>query len=272
MIAIDYIAVSASIPALPLPPLSINFCNRCAVKHSLIESTPAVSYEIPPPRRRAPCRAQVLSALDGDIIIHDPSTMVLCDGKFYTYGTGGSSLVSEDGWTWHRGAPLPRRGLAPDVIHLGQRYYVYVAANIGAQPKAAINMIWSKTLDPNSSDYKWQEGGVVASSDGKEDANAIDPGVFLDPTTGRLWLTYGSYFGYIRLVELNPKTGQRLNPERQAPQPRHQLRSVRHDVSQRLVLSSGYPRKLLPWRRLRLQHPRRSRQKSLRPILRCRRE
>ena len=107
---------------------------------------------------------------------------------------------------------LPRRGLAPDVIHIGDRYYAYVAANIGAQPKAAINMIWSKSLDPDSPDYKWEEGGVVASSDGVEDCNAIDPGVFLDPTDGRLWLVYGSYFGYIRLVELDPKTGKRVNP------------------------------------------------------------
>ena len=51
-------------------------------------------------------------------------------------------------------------------------------------------------------------------SDGVEDSNAIDPGVFRDPTNGSLWLTYGSYFGYIRLVELNPKTGKRLYPER----------------------------------------------------------
>ncbi len=159
--------------------------------------------------------ASIAFALDGQIGIHDPSTIALCNGKFYTYGTGGSSLVSDDGWTWRRGTALPRRGLAPDVIHIGDRYYVYVAANIGAQPKAAINMIWSKSLDPESPDYKWEEGGVVASSDGVEDSNAIDPGVFLDPTDGRLWLVYGSYFGYIRLVELDPKTGKRLNPNDQ---------------------------------------------------------
>src|SRR5881227_1840467 len=151
-------------------------------------------------------------ALDGQVGIHDPSTVIFCDGKYYTYGTGGTSLVSDDGWTWRRGTTLPRRGLAPDVIHIGDRYYVYVAANIGAQPKAAVNMIWSKTLDPDSPDYKWEEGGVVASSDGVEDANAIDPGVLLDPNDGRLWLVYGSYFGYIRQVELDPKTGKRLNP------------------------------------------------------------
>jgi arabinan endo-1,5-alpha-L-arabinosidase len=154
----------------------------------------------------------LLCALDGQIGIHDPSTVVRCDGKYYTYGTGGSSLISEDGWTWRRGTALPRRGLAPDVIHLGDRYYLYIAANIGAQPKAAVNMIWNKTLDPDSPDYKWEEGGVVASSDGVEDSNAIDPGVFLDPNDGRLWLVYGSYFGYIRLVQLDPRTGKRLNP------------------------------------------------------------
>jgi arabinan endo-1,5-alpha-L-arabinosidase len=152
-------------------------------------------------------------AVDGQPGIHDPSTIAMCNGKFYTYGTGGNALVSDDGWSWRRGTTLPRRGLAPDVIHIDDRYYVYVAANIGAQPKAAVNMIWTKSLDPESPDYKWEEGGVVASSDGIEDCNAIDPGVFLDPNDGRLWLTYGSYFGYIRQVELDPKTGKRKDPK-----------------------------------------------------------
>ncbi len=152
-------------------------------------------------------------ALEGEFRVHDPSTVIECEGKYYTYGTGGSCLVSDDGWTWHRGAAPSRRGLAPDVIHLGDRYCLYVARNVGAQPKAEINMIWTKSLDMNSPGYKWEEGGVVASSDGVEDCNAIDPGVLLDPTDGRLWLTYGSYFGYIRLVELDPKTGLRTNPK-----------------------------------------------------------
>lgn len=64
-------------------------------------------------------------ALAGQIGIHDPSTVIFCDGKYYTFGTGGTTLVSDDGWTWRRGAPLPRRGLAPDVIHIGERYYLY---------------------------------------------------------------------------------------------------------------------------------------------------
>jgi arabinan endo-1,5-alpha-L-arabinosidase len=151
-------------------------------------------------------------ALDGEVRIHDPSTIVVCAGRFYTYGTGGSCLVSDDGWTWRRGVRPARSGLAPDIIHIGDRYYMYVAANLGRQPKAAINMISNKTLDPQSPDYKWEQGGVVASSDGEEFCNAIDPGVFLDPNNGKLWLVYGSYFGYIRLVQLDPKTGKRLDP------------------------------------------------------------
>lgn len=44
--------------------------------------------------------ASVLLALDGQVGILDPSTVVRCDGRYYTYGTGGSSLISDDGWTY----------------------------------------------------------------------------------------------------------------------------------------------------------------------------
>ncbi|MGH9587056.1 MAG: family 43 glycosylhydrolase, partial [Acidobacteriaceae bacterium] len=154
-------------------------------------------------------------AVTGDIGIHDPSTVIKDHGKYYVYGTGGRALVSDDGWTWRRGVTPPLVGAAPDVIHLDGRYYMYVARGRGGRAlpdKAEIDMIWTKSLDPNSPDYKWHQGGRVASSNGIEDCNAIDPGAFFDPTTGRFWLTYGSYFGYIRLVELNPKTGQDLHP------------------------------------------------------------
>lgn len=154
-------------------------------------------------------------ALDGEFRIHDPSTLVQCNGKFYTYGTGGTCLVSEDGWTWSRGVVPPRRGMAPDIIHVGDRYLMYVARNVGAQPRADINLIWTTSLDTPSPETKWEEAGVVASSDGIEDCNAIDPGLLLDPTDGRLWMVYGSYFGFIRLVELDAKTGLRIDPQAQ---------------------------------------------------------
>jgi arabinan endo-1,5-alpha-L-arabinosidase len=169
-------------------------------------------------------------ALDGQPGMHDPSTVVQHDGKFYSYGTGAGLpiSVSDDGWTWRRAGTLmqsvpgPRtetiaRGgsntWAPDVIRVGDKYFVYYSAP-GTQPKSAIGLLVGKTLDPESPDYKWEDGGPVVWSDGVEDSNAIDPGVLLDPTNGSMWLTYGSYFGYIRLVELNPKTGKRLYPDR----------------------------------------------------------
>jgi arabinan endo-1,5-alpha-L-arabinosidase len=70
--------------------------------------------------------------------------------------------------------------------------------------------MWTKTLDPKSPDFGFHDETVVATSDGVEDCDAIDSAFLLDPTTGRLWLSYGTYFGYIRLVELDPKTGKRV--------------------------------------------------------------
>lgn len=149
----------------------------------------------------APCAL----ALDGQINIHDPATVTESGGKYYTYGTGGNPLVSDDGWTWRRGVTPLRTGAAPDVIHVGDRYFMYISG---------VTMIWSKSLDPESPDYKWEDGGKIAGYESEGDfVNPIDPGAFLDPTTGRLWLTYGSYVGFTRLVELDPKTGKRLHPD-----------------------------------------------------------
>jgi arabinan endo-1,5-alpha-L-arabinosidase len=69
--------------------------------------------------------------------------------------------------------------------------------------------MWNKTLDPKSPDFKWSEAVEVCFSDGMEDQDAIDPGIMLDPATGRLWVSYGTYFGTIRLIELDPTTGFR---------------------------------------------------------------
>jgi arabinan endo-1,5-alpha-L-arabinosidase len=170
-------------------------------------------------------------ALDGEPGMHDPSTVIEADGKFYVYATGNGlpAFASDDGWTWHRRGPVMQavpggkpgpdviaRGgnnsWAPDIIRSGDKYFLYYAAP-GAQPKAAVGLLVGRTVDPASPDYKWEDAGPVVWSDGVEDSNAIDPGVMRDPTDGRMWLTYGSYFGYIRLVELDPKTGKRLHPE-----------------------------------------------------------
>jgi len=149
----------------------------------------------------------------GKPFIHDPSTIAECDGKYYTFGTFGGGLISEDGWTWNSGAVRPGGGAAPDVIKIGDRYLIAYGATGGGLAgghNGKILTMWNKSLDPKSSDFKYSEPIEVASSDGIEDNDAIDPGLLLDPTDGKLWLSYGTYFGYVRLVELDPKTGERV--------------------------------------------------------------
>lgn len=159
--------------------------------------------------------AQLSSAQVGTPYIHDPSTIAFCDGKYYTFGTGGGGLVSEDGWTW---TSLPREvrpggGAAPDVIKVGNRFLVIYGATgggLGGRHNGTILTMWNKTFDMSSANFNYTEAIEVASSNGYEDCDAIDPGVLLDPTTGRMWLSYGTYFGFIRLIELDPKTGMRV--------------------------------------------------------------
>lgn len=153
-----------------------------------------------------------LNAQIGEPYIHDPSTIMKCDGKYYTFGTGGGGLISEDGYHWHPGGVRPGRGAAPDVVKIGDRYLVAYSATgggLGGGHSGKVLTMWNKTLDPNSPDFEYSEPIEVAYSEENEDCDAIDPGILLDPTTGRLWLSYGTYFGFIRLVELDPVTGGR---------------------------------------------------------------
>ena len=157
--------------------------------------------------------ASAANAQIGAPFIHDPSTVVECEGKYYTFGTGGGGLISEDGWTWNGGAERPGGGAAPDMIKIGDRYlciYGATGGGLGGGHAGRILTMWNKTLDPKSPDFKWSEAVEVCFSDGMEDQDAIDPGIMLDPTTGRLWACFGTYFGFIRLVELDPVTGHRV--------------------------------------------------------------
>ena len=152
-------------------------------------------------------------AQTGAPYIHDPSTIAECEGKYYTFGTGGGGLISEDGWNWHGGAERPGGGAAPDVMKIGDRYLIIYGATgggLGGGHNGRILTMWNKTLDPKSPDFKFSEAIEVCSSDGMEDQDAIDPSLLLDPTTSRLWVSYGTYFGTIRLIELNPATGERV--------------------------------------------------------------
>ena len=85
---------------------------------------------------------QTVNAQLGEPYIHDPSTIAACEGKYYTFGTGGGGLVSDDGWHWRdiarslklgdRAASVrPGGGAAPDVLKIGDRYLCIYGATGG---------------------------------------------------------------------------------------------------------------------------------------------
>lgn len=120
----------------------------------------------------------------GEPFIHDPSTIQESNGKFFTFGTGGGGLISDDGWSWHSGAVRPGGGAAPDAIKIGDRYLVAYGATgggLGGGHKGIIYTMWNKSLDPTSPDFKYSDPIMVAWSENDEDCDAIDPGLMLDP-------------------------------------------------------------------------------------------
>ena len=58
------------------------------------------------------CLSPTTTAQTGKPFIHDPSTIIECEGRYYTFGTGGGGLISGDGWTWNGGAVRPGGGAA----------------------------------------------------------------------------------------------------------------------------------------------------------------
>src|ERR1017187_4685139 len=153
-----------------------------------------------------------LAQLNGEPYIHDPSTVAYDNGKYYTFGTGSGGLISDDGgWTWHSGAVRTGGGVAPDIIKIGDKFFVAYAVGGGGMSgghASNVKTMWTKTLDPKSPDFGYHDDSVVASSNGVEDADAIDPAFLC--AQGHLWLSYGTYFGFIRVVELDPKTAKRI--------------------------------------------------------------
>jgi arabinan endo-1,5-alpha-L-arabinosidase len=160
------------------------------------------------------------ATLSGATGAHDPSRMVLCNGKYYVYATGGGMKFSSDGIHWtsgpspfstaaeEPGAGFVRRVLppslkavlpvnqgiwAPDVIYYHNRYLLYYSA---CAPhginRCGIGLLTNTTLDPSAPDYKWTDAGVVLVTENMvEKKSAIDPGPFVD-AEGNLWLSWGS--------------------------------------------------------------------------------
>lgn len=165
--------------------------------------------------------------LQGDLAIHDPSTVIKCKDSYYVFGTGRGiiSKSSKDRILWTAGPAVftnpPAwaaenvpgfRGFfwAPDVIYVNGRYCIYYSVSTWGSQVSAIGLATNPTLDPTDPDYSWTDQGVVIQSAKGSPYNTIDPGVTLD-AQGNLWMTFGSFWNGIYLVQLDTMTGKR-NP------------------------------------------------------------
>ncbi|TGE08628.1 family 43 glycosylhydrolase [Hymenobacter fodinae] len=168
-------------------------------------------------------------ALQGFTGVHDPSTIVKEGNKYWIFATGRGiySMYSTDLVNW---TPGPRPVFAnnaspswittkvpgftgdfwaPECIFMNGKYYLYYSCSTFGSKVSAIGLATNVTLDPSSPNYKWEDQGEVVSTNAGSDVNAIDPAVFRD-SNNDVWFTYGSFFGGIRITQLNGTTGKPL--------------------------------------------------------------
>ncbi len=161
--------------------------------------------------------------------VHDPSTVVSERGDDWFFSTGpGVVTVRQDGkdWkfegtvfprgkgpAWHENAVPGNRGhlWAPDVIKLEDRWCVYYSVSTFGKNTSAIGMASRKELGPGKEKDPWEDQGMVISSNARDRFNAIDPAVIQDGP--ELWMSFGSFWDGIMLIELDPKTGLRKDAD-----------------------------------------------------------
>jgi len=164
--------------------------------------------------------------LTGVTEIHDPSSIVTCGERYWVFGTGRGiiSRHSTNLVEWHAGPPVftnsptwasdwvpGHRGRfwAPDIIRVRDRYLLYYSVSTWGSRQSGIGLVSTRSLDPQSPDYRWEDHGSVIKTTTNNAFNAIDPSMMLD-RDGKLWLAFGSYWSGIKLIELSPETGLRI--------------------------------------------------------------
>ena len=164
---------------------------------------------------------------------HDP-VAVRCGDTWYLFSTGFgiSVLTSQDLKSWEPAGRVfdnpPQWALdtvpgyhghtwAPDILCHGGTYYLYYSCSSFGKNDSAIGVATNRTLDPSSPDYRWEDQGcVVRSVAGRDNWNAIDPNVFID-TDGTGWMSFGSFWGGIKLVRLDASLTRVAEPQEWFP-------------------------------------------------------
>jgi arabinan endo-1,5-alpha-L-arabinosidase len=155
--------------------------------------------------------------ITGQQIIHDPTVARLRSGGYVAYSTGGviGARTSEDRvhWTdagnafaepptwWYEYNPTGDPW-APDISYRAGRYWLYYAVSSWGSNHSAIGVATSFSGLPGT----WTDHGKVFTSERTDSWNAIDPAIIR--ADGRLWMSFGSYWTGIRMVELDPGTGK----------------------------------------------------------------
>jgi arabinan endo-1,5-alpha-L-arabinosidase len=175
---------------------------------------------------------QVQPTLSGDVRIHDPSIDVV-DGNWVAFETGQEGGIyrgavriktSPDGLVWTnagsigKGIPKwvreelgfqPLNLWAPSVSRHGDTHYLYYSASVFGVNTSAIGLATNASFDPANPGEGWEDQGFVLKTNARDNYNAIDP-FRVDTPDGRSWLTFGSYWSGIKMVELDPMSGKQL--------------------------------------------------------------
>ncbi|MFN3410150.1 MAG: arabinan endo-1,5-alpha-L-arabinosidase [Limisphaerales bacterium] len=158
--------------------------------------------------------------------IHDPSTLVRDGEVYWMFATGpGLKAYSSTNlrhWTpapaplpvmpdWVRDVVPDQRGYywAPDLIRGDDRWLLYYSVSSWGKNDSALALLTTTNLGTPEVPARWTDEGIVLRSYRTNDFNAIDPAAFRD-RDGRLWLSFGSFWSGIKLVELDPRTGRPL--------------------------------------------------------------
>ena len=156
----------------------------------------------------------------GDTGLHDPEVTRTPSGGYLVASTGpGVPLKTSDDrthWTdagsaFPDGTPWadPYTGgsahlWAPEIHHANGQYYLWYSASSFGENTSAIFLATS----PSGAAGTWTHRGKVVESGAGDDFNAIDPDVFVD-ADGSWWMSFGSFWSGIKMIRLDPATGER---------------------------------------------------------------
>ncbi|MEU4565384.1 family 43 glycosylhydrolase [Micromonospora sp. NPDC023956] len=178
-------------------------------------TTPPPPTGTPPPAYPQPVR------VSGDIGVHDPTVVKRPDGTYLVAHTGDNVALKTStdrvtyrnaGAVFPNGAPWTttytggaRNLWAPDLSYRNGRYYLYYSASTFGSNRSAIFLATSATGASGS----WTNEGLVVESRTSDNFNAIDPNLTVDDQ-GRWWLSFGSFWSGIKMIQIDPVTGRRL--------------------------------------------------------------